>query len=42
MDEIREKFGAGAIGFGSVLHNDIGISSNSTDVSEDADKKNKK
>lgn len=27
MDEIREKFGSDAIGFGSILHNDIGVTS---------------
>jgi DNA polymerase-4 len=42
MDEIREKFGAGAIGFGSVLHNDIGVATISTDVSCKENKKNKK
>jgi DNA polymerase IV len=31
MDEIREKFGAGAIGFGRVLNNDIGVSSFTND-----------
>jgi DNA polymerase-4 len=25
MDSIREKYGAGAIVFGSILHNDIGV-----------------
>lgn len=29
MDEIRGKFGVGAIGFGRVLHNDIGVSESS-------------
>jgi len=38
MDEIREKFGSRAIGFGSVLHNDIGVGSISSIVSEDKDK----
>lgn len=31
MDEIREKFGSSAIAFGSVLHNDIGVTSISHD-----------
>jgi DNA polymerase IV len=37
MDEIREKFGASAIAFGSVLHNDIGVAS----ISHDKEEKNK-
>ncbi len=39
MDEIREKYGAGAIRFGSVLHNDIGVASTARDISNDDDKK---
>lgn len=39
MDEIREKFGAGAIGFGSILHNDIGVATMSQDESGNDDKK---
>jgi hypothetical protein len=39
MDEIREKFGSKAIGFGRVLHNDIGVSSISQDDSESENKK---
>jgi len=39
MDEIREKFGAGAIGFGSALHNDIGVATISNDESDVEDKK---
>jgi DNA polymerase-4 len=35
MDAIRQKYGSGAIGFGRVLHNDIGIS---TGKSSDKDK----
>lgn len=35
MDEIRGKFGAGAIGFGRVLHNDIGVS-DSSDPDDDS------
>jgi DNA polymerase-4 len=38
IDEIREKFGAGAIGYGSILHNDIGIANISSDTSIDEKK----
>ena len=38
MDEIREKFGSTAIGFGRVLHNDIGVSSIAQDDSGNKDK----
>jgi DNA polymerase IV len=39
IDEIREKYGAGAIKFGSVLHNDIGVSSIARDDSSREDNK---
>jgi DNA polymerase IV len=39
MDEIRNKFGAGAIGFGSVLHNDIGVASVSQEDSDEGNVK---
>lgn len=42
IDEIREKFGSGAIGYGSVLHNDIGIASICSDSSGERDDKNQK
>lgn len=34
IDEIREKFGHSAIGFGSVLHSDIGFSGSTDDETE--------
>lgn len=32
MDEIREKYGAQSIGFGRVMHNDIGVFAITTDI----------
>jgi DNA polymerase IV len=40
MDEIREKYGAQSIGFGRVMHNDIGVSGITTEI--DAETANKK
>ncbi|MFR8071703.1 MAG: hypothetical protein ACLU7V_03450, partial [Anaerovoracaceae bacterium] len=31
MDNIRKKFGTGAISFGSIINNDIGLDAGSTD-----------
>jgi len=38
LDEIREKYGTGAIGYGSALHNDIGV----TSITQDESSKNEK
>ena len=35
MDSIRQKFGSGAISFGSVLNNDIGLDTGTLPGSED-------
>ena len=35
MDSIRQKFGSGAISFGSVLNNDIGLDTGSLPGSAD-------
>ena len=37
MDEIRGKFGTGAIGFGGVLNSDIGVSRFSEDNTDEED-----
>jgi DNA polymerase IV len=42
IDEIREKFGSGAIGYGSVLHNDIGVKSISSDSSSERNEQKQK
>ncbi len=42
MDEIREKFGDKAIGYGSALHNDIGVASITSDSAEEDAGKYKK
>ena len=42
MDEIREKYGASAIGYGRVMHNDIGVRAITTEIdAESMDEKEK-